>query len=351
MTVATRLPLGPVIVDLAGTSLSDPQRELLRHPLVGGVILFARNYNAPDQLAALCRDIHAVREPALLVAADHEGGRVQRFRSGFTAIPPMAALGLQWDLDPQAARRSADAIGYVIGCELRRHGVDLSFTPVLDVDCGESAVIGDRALHRDPEVVGELAAALVGGLRRAGMPGIGKHFPGHGSVAADSHVAVPVDARSLEEIRARDLIPFRRLARELGGVMPAHVLYDRCDTMPAGYSRFWLRRVLREELGFRGIVFSDDLSMAGARVAGDIVQRADAALAAGCDFVLVCNDSEAVRSLLDRWNPDNPCPAPGRLAALAVNRAAGLPATAEADRDYRAARDLVDSLRDIRGRG
>lgn len=351
MTAATRLPLGPVILDLAGTTPSDLEREMLRHPLVGGVILFARNYAAPDQLAALCRDIHAVREPALLIAADHEGGRVQRFRSGFTAIPPMAALGLQWDLEPQAARRSAGAIGYVIGCELRRHGVDLSFTPVLDLDCGASTVIGDRALHRDPEVVGELAAALVDGLGRAGMPGIGKHFPGHGFVAADSHVAMPVDSRSPEEIRARDLIPFRRLAQELGGVMPAHILYDRCDAMPAGYSRFWLQQVLRGELGFRGVVFSDDLSMAGARMAGGIVRRADAALAAGCDFVLACNDSEAVRTLLDHWDPDSPGPAAERLAALGANRAAGTARTAGADRDYPAARVLVESLRDMQGRG
>ncbi|HCX32262.1 MAG TPA: beta-N-acetylhexosaminidase [Rhodocyclaceae bacterium] len=341
------IPLGRLMLDLASTTLAPEERERLRHPLVAGVILFARNYASPAQLAALTREIHALREPSLLIAVDQEGGRVQRFRDGFTLLPAMAALGSLWERDALAARAAAEALGTVLAGELRAQGVDLSFAPVLDLDYGPSTVIGDRALHRDPEAVCALAGALLDGLARAGMQGVGKHFPGHGWVAADSHVAVPVDPRSLDELEARDILPYRRLAGRLGGVMPAHVIYERCDAMPAGFSAFWLQRVLREELGFRGVVFSDDLSMEGARMAGGIVERAEAADAAGCDVVLVCNAPEAAALLLDRWHPPHSAALAQRLAAL-VPRRSRPPAD---DEDHRVARALVAAIPPSAARG
>ena len=293
------IPPGPLMIDIAGTSLSQLDRERLRHPLVGGMILFSRNYQSPDQLAALCADIHALRTPPLLIAVDHEGGRVQRFRGQFTRLPAMRRLGQWWDRQPAAAEAAARAIGFVLAAELRACGVDLSFTPVLDLDYGASAVIGDRALHRDPRAVSALATALNAGLRRAGMAACGKHFPGHGYVAADSHVAIPVDGRTLQEMDD-DLLPYRQV--ELDAVMPAHVIYPCLDAQPAGFSRYWLGK-LRRELCFDGVIFSDDLSMQGASVAGDIVARAEVAWAAGCDMLLVCNAPEAVGELLARWRP------------------------------------------------
>ncbi|GAB4166117.1 MAG: beta-N-acetylhexosaminidase [Rhodocyclaceae bacterium] len=343
------LPLGRVMLDLASTALSASERDRLLHPLAAGVILFARNFASPDQLAQLCGEIHALRDPPLLVAVDHEGGRVQRFRSGFTALPAMAALGAQWDLDARAARASAEALGYVLGRELRERGVDLSFTPVLDLDYGRSRVIGDRALHRDPDVVCALAERLLAGLARAGLPGIGKHFPGHGWVSADSHVALPVDTRSRDEIEAADLAPYRRLARRLGAVMPAHVVYERCDPLPAGFSAFWLRCVLREELGFRGVVFSDDLSMEGASSAGGMLERAAMAAAAGCDVVLVCNAPESAALLLDRWRPAPDPAVADRIARLAGHRAPELGCAP--DPLYRAARALVAAIPPLAARG
>ena len=301
------LPLGPLMIDIAGTELSALDRERLCHPLVGGMILFSRNYANPEQLARLCADIHALRNPPLPIAVDHEGGRVQRFREGFTVLPAMRRLGDWWDRAPEAALAAARDIGYVLASELRARGVDLSFAPVLDLDYGSSGVIGDRAFHRDPQGVAELAGALIDGLHRAGMIACGKHFPGHGHVAADSHVAIPVDARSLAEL-AEDIAPYRCL--KLDGVMPAHVIYPRVDDRPAGFSQRWLT-MLREELAFDGVIFSDDLSMEGASVAGDIVARADAAWAAGCDMLLVCNAPDAVAELLARWQP-TPDPARAR---------------------------------------
>jgi beta-N-acetylhexosaminidase len=296
---AKSLPLGLLMFDVAGTELTPDDRRRLAHPLAGGVILFARNYSNPAQLTRLTSAIHAVRNPPLVIAVDHEGGRVQRFREGFTVIPPMRELGRAWDASAQHARQLAIDAGFVLAVELRAHGVDLSFAPVLDVDHGSSSVIGDRALHSDPRVIAELARALMQGFKQAGMNGVGKHFPGHGHVRADSHVEVPVDSRTFEEIEATDLVPFRRLVDAgIGGVMPAHVIYPSVDDRPAGFSQVWLKQVLRGKLGFGGVVFSDDLSMEGASVAGGIIARAEAALAAGCDMILVCNNPAATDELM-----------------------------------------------------
>ena len=269
--------LGPVMVDVSGLELTADDIERLQHPQVGGVILFARNFAAPLQLIQLCHSIREMRKPSLLIAVDHEGGRVQRFRHGFTAIPAMRELGKLFDRDPAQALAAARGCGFVIASELQAHGVDFTFAPVLDVDYGESGVIGDRALHTDPNVIATLAEALQAGLFAAGMTSVGKQFPGHGYVRADSHLEVPVDERPMAEIAARDLVPFQRLARSgMGGVMPAHVIYPRVDSKPAGFSSIWLQKVLRDKLHFDGLVFSDDLSMEGASTAGGMIARANA---------------------------------------------------------------------------
>ena len=306
-----------VVLDIAGTTLNADDRRRLQHPLTGGLILFARNWVDRAQLTALTAEIKAIR-PDILICVDHEGGRVQRFRSdGFTELPPMRALGEAWMRDALAATDAATATGYVLGAELRACGVDLSFTPVLDLDHGGSGVIGDRAFHRDARVVTMLAKSLMHGLLLAGMANCGKHFPGHGFVKADSHVAVPVDKRSLKAILADDAKPYGWLSTSLASVMPAHVVYPKVDAMPAGFSERWLKHILRGELGFQGAIFSDDLSMEGARVAGGALEGALAALHAGCDLVLLCNQSldggRAVDALLDgllaaqasgQWQPD-----------------------------------------------
>jgi beta-N-acetylhexosaminidase len=292
--------LGPVMVDVAGLELTPDDIERLQHPQVGGVILFARNFAAPLQLIQLAHSIRELRPARLLIAVDHEGGRVQRFRHGFTSIPPMRELGKLWDRDPAQGLAAARGCGFVIGSELQAHGVDFSFAPVLDVDYGESSVIGDRALHADPNVIAVLAEALQAGLQAAGMASVGKHFPGHGYVRADSHLEVPVDDRTMAEITAKDLVPFQRLARSgMGGMMPAHVVYSKVDSKPAGFSTVWLQKVLREKLGFDGLIFSDDLSMEGASTAGGMIGRANAALNAGCDMVVICNDPRAQDTLLE----------------------------------------------------
>ena len=294
-----RLPAGPVVVDVLGTVLTDEDRERMRHPAAGAVILFSRNYESPEQLTALCEDIKRLREPELPICVDHEGGRVQRFREGFTAIPPMRSLGKLWDRDRDAAKEAATSIGYIIASELGANGVDFSFTPVLDLDYGGSSVIGDRALHFDPSAVGALGACLVRGLAQGGVGAVAKHFPGHGYAEADSHVAVPQDNRALIQILKKDVLPYKAVIEAgLAAVMPAHVIYPQVDAEPAGYSRHWLQEILRGKLGFEGLIFSDDLSMEGAAVAGGPPQRARAALAAGCDMVLLCNKPKDLDTLL-----------------------------------------------------
>ncbi|MEO8039012.1 MAG: beta-N-acetylhexosaminidase [Betaproteobacteria bacterium] len=287
------------MLDVAGVELTAEERERLLHPVVGGVILFSRNYADPGQISRLTAEIHGLRTPSLLIAVDHEGGRVQRFRDGFTRLPPMRELGQLYDSDADAARALAHSIGAVLAFELRGCGVDFSFAPVLDLDHDRSGVIGNRAFHSNPECVGELATALVTGLAEGGMGAVGKHFPGHGYAEADSHVDMPVDARTYDQIE-RDMQPFVRLVTSgIPGIMPAHVLYAAVDSQPAGYSRFWLKSVLRERLGFDGTIFSDDLTMVGAQGAGGIVERGWLALDAGCEMVLVCNDPPAAGTLLD----------------------------------------------------
>jgi beta-N-acetylhexosaminidase len=301
VTTAAR---GPVMLGVEGPALTHGDRTRLADPRVGGVILFARNFESSPQLRALTAAIRAVRSD-LLIAVDHEGGRVQRFRRDeFTALPPMRALGERFESDPMPANAAAFDTGATIARELRAHGVDFSFTPVLDLDYGASAVIGDRAFHADPVVVADLAGALARGLAAGGVASVGKHFPGHGYVAADSHVDTPVDSRALDEVLRSDIVPFAALIQQgLDAIMPAHVVYPAVDARPAGFSPVWIGEILRGRLGFDGLVFSDDLEMAGAHSAGDIVARADAAIAAGCDVVLVCNDFSAIDDLLARWTP------------------------------------------------
>ena len=346
MSPASTLPLGPVVIDVVGTALSEDDRRRLLHPLTGGVILFSRNYESPEQLQRLTSAIHALREPALVIAVDHEGGRVQRFRSGFTRIPPMRALGEACEANRHHGRHLAHETGYVLAAELRAHGVDLSFTPVLDVDHGESSVIGDRAFHSDPQTVAELAGALMLGLRDGGMSAVGKHFPGHGHVRADSHLELPVDERPYADIELADLVPFARLiGNGLPAVMPAHVVYSAVDSRPAGFSPVWLKRILRDELRFDGLVFSDDLSMEGARTLGGIVERARAALDAGCDMVLVCNDPAAVDALYGSFSYAMPAVGLARLARLHGRSAADSMVKLREDPRY------VDALHAIAGLG
>jgi beta-N-acetylhexosaminidase len=297
----------PLIIDIAGLSLSKADRRRLKHPLTGGIILFARNWKDRQQLEKLCAEIKGVRDD-LLICVDHEGGRVQRFRTdGLTHLPPMRALGEQWMQDQMGATNAATACGYVLGAELRACGVDFSFTPVLDLDWGESGVIGDRAFGRDPRVVSLLAKSLMHGLLQSGMANCGKHFPGHGFVKADSHTDIPVDTRTLKAILKDDAAPYEWLNTTLSSVMPAHVIYPKVDALPAGFSSKWLNFILRSQLGFGGAIFSDDLSMAGARMIGgrevSYTEAAIAALNAGCDMVLLCNQSvgegKPVDELLD----------------------------------------------------
>jgi beta-N-acetylhexosaminidase len=294
------MTLGPVMLDVKGYELDDEDRRRLCHPQTGGVILFSRNYRDTQQLAQLCHDIHQLRDPRLVISVDHEGGRVQRFREGFQALPAMGQLGDLYDTKPQQALQLAETFGWLMCAELLHYGVDLSFAPVLDIGDPVSSVIGDRAFHRDPEIIAHLANAWVRGMRAAGMEAVGKHFPGHGSVEGDSHHVMPFDRRSFADIEALDLVPFRRVINtHLAGIMMAHVIYEQVDSQAAGYSRYWIETVLREQLEFEGVVFSDDLSMCGAEAVGGYPERARRALDAGCDILLVCNNPEGADEVLD----------------------------------------------------
>jgi len=287
------------MVGLSGLTVLPEERDMLADPLVGGVILFSRNYESPEQVAQLTAEIKALRSPGLLVGVDQEGGRVQRFRKGFTLLPAVAALGRKYDEDPDQARHLAEVTGWLMAVELRSVGVDFSFAPVLDIGRKNSRVIGDRAFHLDPEVVADLARHYVRGMKQAGMAATGKHFPGHGGVTEDSHVELPVDSRSIEDLQVADLLPFERMIHYgIEAVMVAHVIYQAVDDNAAGFSPFWLRRVLRTDLGFQGAIFSDDLEMVAAGVAGDFAQRAQRAIAAGCDMVLVCKEPAAIDAVL-----------------------------------------------------
>lgn len=340
------MSLGPVMLDLEGPRLQPEEKELLRHPRVGAVLLFSRNYESPAQLRQLLAEIHALRHPRLLVAVDHEGGRVQRFREGFTHLPPARLLGDVHDADPGRARRLAESCGWLMAIELRAAGVDFSLAPVLDLDRGLGRVIGDRAFHRDPEVVAGLARAYISGMHRAGMAATGKHFPGHGGVEGDSHTSLPEDPRDLTDLELADLIPFRRLVEtELAAVMPAHVVYPRVDPQPAGYSRFWLKEVLRGRLGFQGLVFSDDLSMEGAAGAGDMTARAEAALEAGCDMVLVCNDRAGAARVVEGLKAGDDAVLHARLARM-HGRHTVEPAALHRDPTWREAARVLRGLAD-----
>jgi len=290
--MSKQLPVGPVMIDVAGLTLSGHEQEMISHPNTGAVILFARNYHDPAQVREMIADIRAARDGAILIAVDQEGGRVQRFQNGFTRLPPAAAY-----LD---APELAESAGWLMAAELLAVGVDFSFAPVLDIDCGVSQIIGDRSFARDVRLATQLSSAFRRGMNTAGMAATGKHFPGHGAVALDSHLTLPVDERDLDSIRTKDLVPFRQLISEgLEGIMPAHVLYPAVDSNPAGFSAFWIQQVLRQELAFNGVVFSDDLSMAGAAGVGDFPERARLAQQAGCDMILVCNHPVAAGQVLE----------------------------------------------------
>lgn len=284
------MTLGPLMVDLEGTSIGETEKDLLRQPEVGGVILFTRNFESVEQITDLVEQIHNLKSPKILVAVDHEGGRVQRFHEGFSKIPAAAIYAKTAKNDLQKSRQLAEDAGWLMAVELRACGIDFSFAPVLDLAHGLSGVIGDRAFHSKPATVATLAYAFMHGMNKAGMQAVGKHFPGHGGVVEDSHVAMPVDHRELEELLRTDIVPFENMIEnKLAAIMPAHVIYDKVDDKPAGYSSFWIENILRQRLGFQGVVFSDDLSMEAAGVVGGFGERADAALTAGCDMALVCN--------------------------------------------------------------
>lgn len=333
---ATQQPLGPLMVDLRGESLSAAEADLLRHPAVGAALLFARNYRSKAQIGELTREIKALRTPPLLLAVDQEGGAVQRLDAGFFPLPAPARLGKLYDRDRERACAAATVAGQLMAAEVAQTGIDCSFAPVLDCQNPRSAVIGARAFHRDPAAVAQLAGAFIDGMRRAGMAATLKHFPGHAGVDADSHHRRPVDSRALSAIEKRDLLPFAGLAARAAGVMTAHIQFPRIDHRAPTYSRFWLREILRRRLGFNGMIFSDDLSMAGAAdtgnagdgagnagdgTAADMPARCIAALNAGCDMALVCNDPTGARHAADALGDGYACDQK-RLAAMRINASA-----------------------------
>lgn len=294
--------LGPIILDLKTIMLDQEERDILQHPLVAGVILFSRNYESPSQIAELCRSIRSVRSQPIIIAVDHEGGRVQRFRQGFSHLPPMQQIGIEYSKNPQQAMIMAEACGWIMAAELFSIGVNLSFAPVLDLAMKNHSVIGDRAFDASPSIVVKLAKALIKGMHEIGMASTGKHFPGHGEVTLDSHKTLPIDERDFALVEASDMVPFRDLIQEnvLDAVMPAHILFPKMSDKPVGFSDYWLQEILRKKLQFNGIVFSDDLNMEGAAFAGNYVERATLALNAGCDLVLICNNRLGAIQILDQ---------------------------------------------------
>jgi len=327
------MSLGPLMVDIAGTELSAEDTRVLAHPLVGSVILFSRNYSSPRQVAALTASIRALRTPHLLIAIDQEGGRVQRFREGFTRLPAARLLGRRFDEDRRAGLDLAQSVGWLMASELRAVGVDFSFAPCVDLDYGVSEIIGDRAFHSDPDSVAALAVATMSGMREAGMAAVAKHFPGHGAVVADSHIAMPVDRREFADLEG-DIRPYRPLNdNNLAGIMAAHVVFPAVDALPASLSQRWIGGVLRGEMGFHGCVFADDLTMAGAAAFGDVIARTDLSLAAGCDVLPICNDRHSVELVLGRFGANVGSAA--SQARLVRMRARGeAPADLHADRHW-----------------
>ena len=330
------MSLGPFMVDIAGAELSADDVRVLSHPLVGSVILFARNYANPRQVADLTANIRGVRTPHLLIAVDQEGGRVQRFRDGFTRLPAVRLLGRVYDEDRRDGLALAQSVGWLMAGELRAVGVDFSFAPCVDLDYGVSEIIGDRAFHSDPDAVAALAVATLSGMREAGMAAVAKHFPGHGAVVADSHVALPVDRRDYADLEP-DIRPYRPLIdNNLAAIMAAHVVFPAVDALPASLSRRWITDILRGELKFHGCVFADDLTMAGAAAFGDVLARAKLAFAAGCDVLPICNDRHSVELVLDGFGTDV-----GSAAAQA--RLVRMRARGEAAADLRVSRQWQET--------
>lgn len=334
------------MLDIAGLSLTEEDKHLLQNPQVGGLILFSRNYQSPQQLSDLVQEIRLCA-PQILIAVDQEGGRVQRFREGFTRLPPMAVLGSLYSEDQDNALSVATELGWLMAAELVAFGIDISFAPVLDLDFGVSQVIGDRAFSARPEVVTALAGAFIKGMREAGMASTGKHFPGHGWVVADSHLDIPIDERSLADIEAQDLVPFASLMEQgLDALMPAHVIYRQVDDRPAGFSPYWIEQRLRREIGFEGVVFSDDLTMEGASVAGGFEARAAQALEAGCDMLLVCNNRLAALQVL-RYLEAADHPGSERIQRMSATDSYSIDAICSTERWQRAS-DLAHQLTDIK---
>ncbi|WP_185230554.1 beta-N-acetylhexosaminidase [Teredinibacter franksiae] len=338
----TETTLGPVVIDIAGTFLDDSDKELLSNPWVGGVILFTRNYSSVIQLQALTSAIKAINAN-LIIAVDHEGGRVQRFREGFTRIPTMQSVGNRFLIDAVEGLRCAREAGWLMAAELIASGLDISFAPVLDVDESLSDIIGDRSFGVSPNVVVQVARAFMAGMKEAGMANTGKHFPGHGGVRADSHLELPVDSRELKALESRDIVPFKALGAELDALMPAHILFPAIDAEPVGFSSWWIRQYLRQELQFKGVVFSDDLSMEGATGAGGYGSRALAALSAGCDAILVCNNRDGVLEVLHTLSTSLDKVPASRLESMSANVTQEWGALRQSER-WNGAREILQNL-------
>ncbi len=341
------MTIGPVMIDLEGLVLTEQEIELLQHPLVGGIIFFARNYESPEQLAALVAEVKHHSQQTVLTCVDQEGGRVQRFKAGLTLLPPLRKLGEIYDKSDEEGMAAAKAMGWLMASEIVGLGVDFSFAPVLDLDYGTSEIIGDRAFHSDAKKVSQIARAYIQGMQDAGMACVGKHFPGHGAVVADSHLELPIDDRKVANIMENDVLPFEELI-DLGviqGIMPAHVIYSDMDSKPAGFSRAWLQQVLRTRLGFTGAIFSDDLNMAAANVAGTFVERAQLALQAGCDMVLVCNNRQGALEVLEGLQWHQTAESSARLTTMHAQKEQNLAALQQLPHwkiAHDAAKDIMD---------